>query len=437
MSASSTIAALPSPSSYDPSDTPFGVPNCGSGGGAENYRSLRIASIFIILAASSTGALFPVLAKRSTWLNVPAGVFNFAKYFGSGVIIATAFIHLLSPALDELGSDCLSPAWREYPYALAICLASIFAIFCTELFAFRLGTARLAKLGLHHDPHGHSVTRGAGSHAAHGPEGLEKTLSSSDLPESHSSPHHNHHHHQHDVETGALEKRASSSSDHYREPKPDHQHRDILGPELAPGALTPATPKDVEMGESPAGLHLHNHGTIGSAATVYDHHHDPAVAQIVGIAILEFGIVLHSVLIGMTLAVDEDFKILFIVIVFHQLFEGLGLGSRLAFLQLPPAYRHVPVYAAMLFGITTPTGIAIGLGIRTSYNPGSMEASIVSGVMDAVSSGILIYTGLVELLAHEFLFSQEMINASNGKLLYALGCMFAGCALMALLGKWA
>lgn len=100
-------------------------------------------------------------------------------------------------------------------------------------------------------------------------------------------------------------------------------------------------------------------------------------------------------------------------------------------------------------------GIAIGLGVRSTYNPGSATASIVSGVLDAFSAGILIYTGLVEvrlhwhpparlidltwtqLLAHEFLFNKEMITASNGKLMYALGCMMSGCALMAVLGRWA
>ena len=42
-------------------------------------------------------------------------------------------------------------------------------------------------------------------------------------------------------------------------------------------------------------------------------------------------------------------------------------------------------------------GIAIGLGVRSTYNPDSMKASIVSGVLDSLSSGILIYTGLVEV----------------------------------------
>ena len=56
---------------------------------------------------------------------------SFAKYFGSGVIvrgfypfivplthgssqIATAFIHLLNPAIEALSSPCLAPGWSEY-----------------------------------------------------------------------------------------------------------------------------------------------------------------------------------------------------------------------------------------------------------------------------------------------------------------------------------
>ena len=102
-----------------------------------------------------------------------------------------------------------------------------------------------------------------------------------------------------------------------------------------------------------------------------------------------------------------------------ETFEGLGVGTRLAYMQLPPAYNWVPVVGAMLYGITTPIGtlrlliscadrmflikywwhigIAVGLGVRTTYNPDSTTASIVSGILDAFSSGILIYTGLVEV----------------------------------------
>lgn len=40
------------------------------------------------------GALMPVFAARTKRMNVPKLTFFIAKYFGSGVIIATAFIHV-------------------------------------------------------------------------------------------------------------------------------------------------------------------------------------------------------------------------------------------------------------------------------------------------------------------------------------------------------
>lgn len=53
--------------------------NCGSGGGSDTSFGVRIASVFIILATSMSGALFPVLARRSTWLRVPKPVFEFVS----------------------------------------------------------------------------------------------------------------------------------------------------------------------------------------------------------------------------------------------------------------------------------------------------------------------------------------------------------------------
>jgi zinc transporter 1/2/3 len=154
----------------------------------------------------------------------------------------------------------------------------------------------------------------------------------------------------------------------------------------------------------------------------YTHESSP-LAQIVAVIILEFGVVFHSVIIGLTLAVDQAFKALFTVIVFHQMFEGLGLGTRLAALKLPPSYKWTPLVGAIVYGLTTPVGIAAGLGVRHTYSPNSTTALIVSGVFDCFSSGILLYTGLVELLAHEFLFNKEMTEAPIGQVAYAAGCV--------------
>lgn len=47
----------------------------------------------------------PVIAARSQRLNVPKTAFFIAKYFGSGVIIATAFIHVRFPSPPLKGLD--------------------------------------------------------------------------------------------------------------------------------------------------------------------------------------------------------------------------------------------------------------------------------------------------------------------------------------------
>ena len=62
---------------------------------------------------------------------------------------------------------------------------------------------------------------------------------------------------------------------------------------------------------------------------------------------------------------------------------------------------------------------------------------IVNGVFDSISAGILIYTGLVELVAREFMFNAEMKRVGIGMTLAGFACMCVGAGIMALLGKWA
>jgi zinc transporter 1/2/3 len=80
------------------------------------------------------------------------------------------------------------------------------------------------------------------------------------------------------------------------------------------------------------------------------------------------------------------------------------------------------------FGVTTPIAIAIGLGVRNTYPPESTRTLLVNGVFDSISAGILIYTGLVELMAHEFMFSPYMQKGPLKRMLFAflLMCLGAG-----------
>ncbi|OCF58924.1 solute carrier family 39 (zinc transporter), member 1/2/3 [Kwoniella mangroviensis CBS 10435] len=357
----------------------------------DSRRGLRIGAIFIILVTSLLGTLTPIVFRQSE--RIPTPVFDFAKYFGSGVIIATAFIHLLAPAWDELTSECLSGAWTDYDWAPAIAMAAVYGIFFAEVAAYRIGTKRLEKLGVHYSSHAQDNTDAhSHTHARDPPLSVD---TSADAP-----PHH--------IHPSASNIRANEDIDPQLQSASEKQYRKA----------------DLESSSD-----IDTVNQLPSSAE--------AAAQLVAVAVLEFGVVLHSVIIGLTLGVTDDFITLFIVIIFHQMFEGLGLGSRLASLNLPKNLGYTRWVAAALYSICTPIGIAIGVGARNSYNGNGATANIVSGVLDATSAGILLYTGLVELMAHEILLNPRMMKSRDLKLAYIFVCMLLGSGLMALLGRWA
>jgi zinc transporter ZupT len=132
------------------------------------------------------------------------------------------------------------------------------------------------------------------------------------------------------------------------------------------------------------------------------------------ITLLEGGILFHSIFVGMTVSITTDgFIVLLVAIMFHQTFEGLGLGSRIAAVPYPKGSIK-PWLLVFAFGTTAPIGQAIGLITRNSYDPESAFALILVGFFNAFSSGLLIYAGLVDLLHADFL-SEEADRVMNGR----------------------
>ncbi|KAK6955654.1 hypothetical protein Daesc_003297 [Daldinia eschscholtzii] len=202
-------------------------------------------------------------------------------------------------------------------------------------------------------------------------------------------------------------------------------------------------------------------------------------SEVVGVAVLEAGIIFHSLLIGLTLVVagDSFFITLFVVILFHQMFEGIALGTRIASIgyvnkvdrensnhpqlardassstQGPtitdngdsleeskepkslPALQKFLMAAA--FALVTPVGMAIGIGVLNQFNGNDPSTLIALGTLDALSAGILIWVGVVEMWAGDWMFGGELSNA--GTVITTLGGfgLVAGMALMSFLGKWA
>ncbi|POR33852.1 Uncharacterized protein TPAR_05950 [Tolypocladium paradoxum] len=67
------------------------VPACDTSNEYDGRLGLRISAIFVILIGSMGGALIPILMGKRSAQTFPRWVFFFSKYFGSGVIIATAY----------------------------------------------------------------------------------------------------------------------------------------------------------------------------------------------------------------------------------------------------------------------------------------------------------------------------------------------------------
>lgn len=89
---------------------------------------------------------------------------------------------------------------------------------------------------------------------------------------------------------------------------------------------------------------------------------------------------------------------------------------------------------ACFFAITTPTGIAIGIGISSSYNENSPRSLVVEGVFDAISAGILVYMSLVDLIAADFL--SKKMRCNRRLQVYSYFSLLSGCFAMSALAIW-
>ncbi|CAO3673358.1 unnamed protein product [Rhizopus stolonifer] len=314
----------------------------------EDYHlPMRIASLFIILVTSALGIFAPIILHRIRPYqegSVRDWILTSGKFFGTGVIIATAFIHMLPEALERFDSDCIGDGWHSYhAFGGLFCLLASFALQIVELAALT---------------HLDNLTRR--NHAINEPV---KEISK-------------------DPET--------------------HDHHGI-----------------------------HSDGHVHSAGFLET---DQSIRNI-GTFVLEFGILMHSIIIGLTLGTsdNDEFTTLFIALVFHQFFEGIALGTRINDLNCKSWKK--PIMMGLLFVCTTPVGVAIGIGVHSSLNPGANI--LAQAILDSLSAGILLYSAYVSLMSIEINHNVGFRRSSLSRKVFCFVCMYLGAALMAVLGTWA
>ncbi|MCL7042197.1 hypothetical protein MKW94_015194 [Papaver nudicaule] len=183
-------------------------------------------------------------------------------------------------------------------------------------------------------------------------------------------------------------------------------------------------------------LEVHTHATHGHAhGSSLSSSADMLLRHKVITQVLELGILVHSVIIGIAVGVSQSpstIRPLVGALTFHQFFEGMGLGGCITQARFTTKYI---VWMCVFFALTTPGGIAIGIAITDSYSETSPTALIVQGVMNAAAAGILIYMSLVDLLAPIFMDPKLQ---ENGKLqVSSYVAVLLGAGAMSFIAKWA
>ncbi|KAK1759723.1 putative transporter [Echria macrotheca] len=438
-----------------------GKPVCGSEAEAGEYDlPLHVAALFLVLAASLFGAGFPVAAKKVKWMKVPTKTFFLCKHFGTGVLIATAFVHLLPTAFGNLTDPCLPDLFTDQYPAMpgVIMMGSMFCLFVLEMW----------------------LNSKTGGHSHGGPMGFE---SGGGKPHSHA------HHHappapnpmaygtppqrpprytaEADFETEDMEYQKKLAQKMYEENTRNQVPENPFDDSSAIGIQSemPAwfivfyeqyVRQRLELvkmirannaGPAPPQIE-DNRQTMAPAGPVIDSPYiDPETGRPVdplvfkkmslNITLLEGGILFHSVFVGMTISITiEGFIILLVAILFHQMFEGLGLGSRIA--EVPYKRGSLrPWVLVFAFGTTAPIGQAIGLMVRNSYDPNSAFGLIIVGVFNAISSGLLLYAALVDLLAEDFLSEEAQLTMRGKDKKLAFVMVLLGAAGMSIVGAFA
>ncbi|KXJ96178.1 Zinc/iron permease [Microdochium bolleyi] len=424
-------------------------PTCGTKQRGTYDTPLHVFALVLILTLSTLSCGFPLVSRRMSSKSRRTSYIVFlSQHFGTGVLIATAFVHLLPTAFISLTNPCLPYAFSEgyQPMAGLIAMVSAMSVVGLESYLTTRGASH------HHHNHGWDESDDEGHNGGAGG------------PDSHKT-HHN--------EAGGLAASRQLS----------HRPSDIVMGDVGasrglmadlspmPGStpVTGTTPGDA--GGAPHRKHsadsdsddedldldmdeldpttAEESRSLARGTDRSSHHHDrPSMdgptspdeqkRLMLQCMLLEAGILFHSVFIGMAVSVatGPPFVVFLTAIAFHQTFEGLALGSRIAAINFPRSSVR-PWLMVLAYGCTTPLGQAIGLAVHTLYDPMSQTGLLVVGFMNAISSGLLLFAGLVQLLAEDFLTEKSYRSLKGKERLRAGGAVLAGAGLMALVGAFA
>ncbi|KAL1873550.1 hypothetical protein Daus18300_003914 [Diaporthe australafricana] len=417
-------------------------PQCGSGKKGSYDTFMHVAALVLILALSTIACGFPLISSHSRNRRSNSIVF-YSQHFGTGVLIATAFVHLLPTAFQSLTDPCLpyffSQGYKPLPGLIA--MASAMVVVAMESYLTTRGAGHSHshmweddesddERGAHHGHGGGILAARRGlnrpTNIALEDLGASEGLMAgvSPLPESTPTLQVN------GKSNGATDESRGSRS---RDDDDDDEDRESMDLELNMDELSTVP---LDGGNSRSSMKPDS--SQRSPGVPHMPSPDEQRRLMLQCLLLEAGILFHSVFIGMAISVatGPPFVVFLVAIAFHQTFEGLALGSRIAGLHLPKSSPR-PWLMVLAYGTTTPIGQAIGLIVHNFYDPMSQTGLLMVGFMNAISSGLLLFAGLVQLLAEDFLTEKSYKTLHGRRRFNAFIAVVGGSLLMALVGAFA
>ena len=164
-----------------------------------------------------------------------------------------------------------------------------------------------------------------------------------------------------------------------------------------------------------------------------------SLQQLASVYMIEFGITVHSVFIGIAAGVigTDDLKGLVVALVFHQFFEGVALGSRLADVEIVSLAQEYALITT--FTVAAPVGLALGMGMSAAMNTAGPTFLLVQGTFDGVCAGLLLFLGFSLLLRD---FEDDLKRFCGGKphegamRAGMFAALWIGAGTMAFIGRW-
>ena len=135
------------------------------------------------------------------------------------------------------------------------------------------------------------------------------------------------------------------------------------------------------------------------------HHHDDHISQhlhgsTLASLMLFLALSLHSILEGVAIGIVPKAEMVVstsAAILAHKAFAGYALGSTLITAESLDTRKHL--YLGMIFSMTTPLGVLLGMALLDDFNGDSLAV----GVVQAMVAGTFLYVSIVEVGTKELL----------------------------------